>query len=386
MGFLLLLLLLVAGVVLLLWWCWLRCTRPVPRPAHYFNQRTVLITGGARGLGRAIAEQARRLGATLVLLDSDAEALRDTVEGLSCGGAVAGGGGPEQGERSGARVHGYCCDVTDRKQVYAMAERVQAEVGSVDVLVNNAGVVTTKTLFELSDAEFENTAAVNFLSHFWTVRAFLPQLLLPLHKPTIPHSASSSSSRDKGGHEERTEDEAEEEESAHIVTISSVLGLVGGHRIADYSSSKFAAFSFAECLRLELRKMEKHDSSALRADVELFLQRQQQQRSKQAETKQKEKKRRKIDTSLVCPWHIDTDMFDGLKLPWYTKMLLPTLRKERVAEEVIKAILGRKQVVIMPNVFWLVGALRTLLPVSLFDWLLEFSGSLDALDGFARLY
>ena len=108
---------------------------------------TVLITGGASGIGRRLAELLARRGARLVLWDIHEPSLRATVEDLRA--------------HHGADVRGYVCDVTDRDAVYSMSARVRAEVGTVDILINNAGVVSGKPFTELPDDMIERTFRVN---------------------------------------------------------------------------------------------------------------------------------------------------------------------------------------------------------------------------------
>jgi all-trans-retinol dehydrogenase (NAD+) len=67
----------------------------------------------------------------------------------------------------GYECNGYVVDISDREKVYEAAKRVQQEVGHVDVLINNAGIVTCRTFLELSDKAIETTYAVNILSHYW---------------------------------------------------------------------------------------------------------------------------------------------------------------------------------------------------------------------------
>lgn len=67
----------------------------------------------------------------------------------------------------GHRIHGYVVDLADRKAVYKSADLVRSEVGAVDILINNAGVVYGRTLMDLEDYMIENTYKVNILSHYW---------------------------------------------------------------------------------------------------------------------------------------------------------------------------------------------------------------------------
>ena len=166
----------------------------------------ILVTGGARGMGLAIAKGAAARGASVVLWDRDAEALRAA-----------------EAEVAGAEpVVGQAVDVADRGAVDAAAARLVSERGPVDILVNNAGVVSGKRFADLSPEEVERTLAVNAASLFWTTRAFLPAMIR----------------RGRG----------------RIVTMASAGGLVGVPGLSDYCASKFAAVGFHESLRAELRR------------------------------------------------------------------------------------------------------------------------------------
>ena len=125
--------------------------------------KTILITGGASGIGRQLALKAARQGARVVLWDVDQEATDRTLEELRQAG-------PEE-------PCGYQCNVADRDQVYAMAERVRHEIGHVDILINNAGFVSGKRFLDCTDEQIQRTIEVNTLAHFWTVKAFLPQMI-----------------------------------------------------------------------------------------------------------------------------------------------------------------------------------------------------------------
>lgn len=166
------------------------------------REARVLITGGARGLGRSMALEAARRGAAVTIWDLDQERSEAVVAELTALGATA----------SAARV-----DVTDRGQVAAAA----LEAGAQDVVINNAGIVTGKRLLEASDEDIERTFALNTLALFWVTRAFLPGML----------------ERDRGT----------------VATIASAAGLAGVARQTDYSASKWAAIGFTESLRAELR-------------------------------------------------------------------------------------------------------------------------------------
>jgi all-trans-retinol dehydrogenase (NAD+) len=114
-------------------------------------------------------------------------------------------------------------DLSDRAALQATCAEVLACRGGVDILINNAGIVSGGTLLECGDEAIERTFEVNTLAHFWTVRAFLPGML----------------AAGRG----------------HIVTVASAAGLAGTSRLVDYSASKFAAVGFDEALRMELKRL-----------------------------------------------------------------------------------------------------------------------------------
>lgn len=171
--------------------------------------RHILITGGASGIGRLMAHKLAALGGVISIWDIHRENLDKLVAELS-GGA-----------RELAR--GFVCDVAHRANVYRVAGETTAAAGPVDVLINNAGVVSGRGILELPDDKIEATFAINTLSLFWTAKAFLPQMI----------------ERGRG----------------HIVTISSASALIGVPKLSDYSASKWAAMGFDESLRAELRTL-----------------------------------------------------------------------------------------------------------------------------------
>lgn len=157
---------------------------------------TVLITGAGSGLGRELAVQASARGARVIAWDRDAAGARATAQ----------------------RVNGTWAevDVTDAQAVADAASGLR-----VDVLINNAGVVTGKYLLDASEEQIRRTFEVNTLAGYWTTRAVLPGMLARNH--------------------------------GVIVTIASAAGLVGVAKQTDYSASKWGAIGFTESLRAELR-------------------------------------------------------------------------------------------------------------------------------------
>jgi all-trans-retinol dehydrogenase (NAD+) len=172
--------------------------------------QTVLITGAGSGIGRLLAVRFASLGCKTVLWDINAKDNEETASQI---------------RESGGVCHTYKCDVSDRETVYRTADKVLKDVGDVNILVNNAGIVTGKKFLDCPDAMVEKTMAVNTMAHFWTVKAFLPAML--------------------------------KKNSGHLVTIASAAGLIGASGMVDYCASKFAAVGFDEALRVELAVLKK---------------------------------------------------------------------------------------------------------------------------------
>jgi all-trans-retinol dehydrogenase (NAD+) len=169
--------------------------------------KNVVITGGARGIGRQIAIKMARLGGRIVVYDVAAEALEAIVDEI-----VAAGG----------EAYGYVCDVSNRREVYRIADEVKARAGPVDIVVNNAGIISGRRLLEIPDERIEAVFGVNVLALYWVTKAFLAEMI--------------------------------ERNSGHIVTMASAAGLLGVDRQTDYAASKHAAIGFAESLRAELKR------------------------------------------------------------------------------------------------------------------------------------
>ena len=174
------------------------------------ESRIVLITGAAMGMGRLYAERAvAERAAAVVLWDMDAAALEATRAELSA---------------RGARVLAQVIDVSSAPAVAEAALRVQAEVGTPDVVINNAGVVRGKPFWEhdpLTDTEF--VIRVNVLGPMHVTRAFLPAMIA-------------------AGNE------------ARILNVASASGLLSVPRMTVYTGSKWALIGWSDSLRLELKR------------------------------------------------------------------------------------------------------------------------------------
>ncbi|XP_074656242.1 epidermal retinol dehydrogenase 2-like [Tubulanus polymorphus] len=189
---------------------WVLFFIPASMKKKNISGKLVLITGAGSGLGRLMANEFAKLGCNLVLWDVNEKGNEETAAEV---------------EKYGTTVKAYKVDLSNREAVYEAAEKVKQEVGHVQILVNNAGIVTGKKLLESPDHMNVKTFEVNVFAHFWTCKAFLPKMI--------------------------------EADSGHIVNIASSAGLVGVNMLTDYCASKFACVGFDEALREELRDMGK---------------------------------------------------------------------------------------------------------------------------------
>jgi NAD(P)-dependent dehydrogenase (short-subunit alcohol dehydrogenase family) len=171
------------------------------------NGKTVLITGGSRGLGLVMAREFAREGARLVLCARDEAELQRAHADLDA----------YDGE-----IMTVSCDVTNKDSVTDMIERVNSRFGGVDVLVNNAGVIQVGPIEVMTHADFEMTMQAHFWGPLNTIMAVLPSMRA--------------------------------RKSGRIVNISSVGGKVSVPHLVPYSASKFALVGLSKGLRAELMK------------------------------------------------------------------------------------------------------------------------------------
>jgi NAD(P)-dependent dehydrogenase (short-subunit alcohol dehydrogenase family) len=158
---------------------------------HRLDNKVAIVTGSARGIGRAIALRFASEGATVVGVDVLVDRGRAVVEAIESLGGQA------------EFQHG---DVSDETRVNAIAAEVERKYGRIDVLVNNAAIQIERRLHEQSVADFHRVVSVNLLGTFLWSRAVLPAML--------------------------------RRHSGIIVNLSSILGLVGDPVLPVYSATK----------------------------------------------------------------------------------------------------------------------------------------------------
>jgi NAD(P)-dependent dehydrogenase (short-subunit alcohol dehydrogenase family) len=172
-----------------------------------YRGKVAVVTGGASGIGYAVASRAADEGMTVVLADIDTERLEQSAASLRGRGAV---------------VHAFAVDVADPESVRKLAARVHAEVGDVWLLVNNAGVYLSAPFVEMTPAEWEFVVGVNLWGVVYCMQAFLPRMV----------------ARDSG----------------HVVNTSSIDGLVTVRNASSYVAAKHAVTALSETLFRELEE------------------------------------------------------------------------------------------------------------------------------------
>ena len=170
-----------------------------------FEGKGVLVTGGAAGMGRAIAEAFAGEGAEVVIADINAERVAGTAEELSSGGA---------------KVSGLGVDVTDPEQVDEMVAKANEELDGIDILVNNAGVITMDKIVDVTPEDWDFVMDVNAKGVFLCMRATVPGML------------------ERGG--------------GQIVSVASQAGKRGYKLFAHYCASKAAVILLTKGLALEV--------------------------------------------------------------------------------------------------------------------------------------
>ncbi len=169
--------------------------------------KTVLITGGARGIGRAIAEKFADMGMSVAINYNKS---KDEAEILK-----------SQLLEKGANVEIFCTDVADRDAVLKMVEEVNSTFGDIDVLVNNAGIALPQGLFtDVTECDMKKVFDVDVFGLMNCTKAVIPQMV-----------------RKKTG---------------KIINISSIWGICGGSCETVYSAAKAAVVGFTKALAKEL--------------------------------------------------------------------------------------------------------------------------------------
>ena len=171
------------------------------------NGKVAIVTGGTKGIGRAVAEALVGEGIAVCISARKRSEIDETVDVLA---------GPGKG-----RVFGIVCDVCDHSQVKALFDRTVEELGGVDILVNNAGIGIFSTVEEMPPEDFRAVVETNLFGVYYCCHEAIPLM------------------KQRGG--------------GYIINMSSLAGANPHPRMAAYNASKFGLNGFSEALMQEVR-------------------------------------------------------------------------------------------------------------------------------------
>lgn len=250
-----------------------------------FTDKTVLITGGCSGIGKILARKSIERGCRkLVIWDVNEAGLQQVKDEFS---SLA------------AEIFIFKVDVSDLDEIKIQAQRVRTEVGAVDVLINNAGIVVGKYFHEHTHDQIEKTFLINTNAYLHISLEFLSGMLA--------------------------------NNSGTICNIASSAGLIANPKMSVYAASKWAVVGWSDSLRLEMKQLGKN-----------------------------------ISITTILPFFINTGMFDGVK-----SKILPILEPEDTSEKIMVAIEKENKMMAMPLPYWFIRFSQGILPISIFDWVMD---------------
>ncbi|UOG73717.1 3-ketoacyl-ACP reductase [Hymenobacter tibetensis] len=169
--------------------------------------KNALVTGAGKGIGRAVALALAQEGVHVALLARTESQLQDVAKEV---------------EALGVKATIVVADVADRAAVETAVSQAEATLGTIDILINNAGIGTFAKLVDMDPAEWEHIVQVNLMGTYYTTRAVLPGMIA--------------------------------RETGDIINIASTAGQRGAATTSAYSASKFAIMGLTESLMQEVRK------------------------------------------------------------------------------------------------------------------------------------
>ncbi len=163
------------------------------------QNQVAVVTGAGRGIGQAIALKLAAAGADIAVVDLKPEFTDETVA---------------KAKELGRRAWGYGANVATAAEVEQMAEKILADAGKVDIVVNNAGITRDTLLMRMSEADWDAVLDINLKGTFLVTKAFCRSLL--------------------------------KQRSGRIVNIASVIGLIGNAGQCNYGASKAGVIGFTK--------------------------------------------------------------------------------------------------------------------------------------------
>ncbi len=170
------------------------------------NNKVAVVTGGSRGIGRAVCEAFCKNGADVAFLDAGSmEVAEETAAYLA---------------QFGTKVKAYSCDISDFDKTTEVFKEILADFGTVDILVNNAGITRDKLLLSMKPEEFTSVIDINLVGAYNTVKQVYPVML--------------------------------KKRAGKIINVSSVAGVMGNPGQTNYAASKAGLIGFTKSIAKEL--------------------------------------------------------------------------------------------------------------------------------------
>ena len=171
-----------------------------------FNGKRVLITGGASGIGKIMGRIFLEKGAILIIWDINQIKIDKPIDEIS----------------KFVEIHGYKVDISDLVQIKSASALVASTIGTVDVLINNAGIVVGKYFQDHTTSEILQTMNINANAPMLVTHEFLPAMIL--------------------------------QNSGHVCNIASSAGLISNPRMSVYAASKWAVIGWSDSVRIEMQR------------------------------------------------------------------------------------------------------------------------------------
>jgi all-trans-retinol dehydrogenase (NAD+) len=175
-----------------------------------FKDNSVLITGGASGIGKIMARLLLEHGAKVIIWDIDESKTTAVISELSALGVIV----------------GYTVDISSKKQIKDTAKKVKQTFGGIDILINNAGIIIGDYFHQHNTSNILKMMDVNAMAPMVITSEFLQEMLA--------------------------------KNSGHICNIASSGGLISNPKMAVYAASKWALIGWSDSLRLEMKQLKKN--------------------------------------------------------------------------------------------------------------------------------
>ncbi|HZH68244.1 MAG TPA: SDR family oxidoreductase [Chitinophagales bacterium] len=173
------------------------------------KDKIVLITGGASGIGKIMVRLMLERNAKVIIWDINQKSIDQTISEFSDKGQVV----------------GYHVDISNLEQIQEAAQKVKQEIGVVDVLINNAGIIVGKYFSEHTASDISKTMEINAHAPMYITMEFLDDMM--------------------------------QQNSGHICNIASSGGIVSNPKMSVYAASKWSLIGWSDSLRLEMKQMNK---------------------------------------------------------------------------------------------------------------------------------